>query len=174
MVYKKVLATLKRYAFSEKMRMAHKYSRQVITPTGVSAPGTMRTQLLPWNLETFVLFAVRAIEEKSDDFKDKRQKLFRVIMECIAAYLHPLLKKYIGTSFASYFLMAEGFVQFDIQEFYPYKFYRYNYFFSFVNNKINMKEQFLSKFVCDYRDYLRRCLKHTFLKLSLKVNYLMK
>lgn len=155
MEYKRILSTLKRYKFSEKMRIAHSFSKQVMTPTGLVDIETLRERILPWELETFVLFSVMANEWKSDDFTLRNLKVFYNIIESIRNFRHPELEHPPAPlDFGDLFLLATGAVQFDIQEYYPYKLYRYKYYFTFSNDKIDMRALFQSKFGCGYEDFL--------------------
>ena len=64
MEYGDLLSVLRRFSFEEKMRIAQIFSKQTFTPSGVVDVGTMREIASPWELETFVLFAIKAVEWK--------------------------------------------------------------------------------------------------------------
>ena len=80
MEYNKLLPTLRRFSFEEKMRVAQIHSRKTFTPLGTVSPDILREIAAPWELETFTLFAVKAVERKNDDFKEKNARLFEQII----------------------------------------------------------------------------------------------
>lgn len=76
----------------------------------------------------------------------------------------------IGTiEFTDSLLIALGSTQFDIQTYNIYKYYRYNYFFTYVSDKIDMKKEFYKKFNVDYNSFLELGSILSFF-CSLKVN----
>lgn len=92
------------------------------------------------------------------------------MINCIKEHQHPTLVNKIGTiEFADFLLIALGSTQFDIQTYNIYKYYRYNYFFTYVSDKIDMKKEFYKKFNVDYNSFLElRSILSFF--CSLKVN----
>lgn len=155
MEYNKIQQMLKRYSFEEKMRISQVYSKRLMSPTGLIEIDKMRELPLPWELETFLLFSVTSMEWKDNSFAVDTEKDFVKAINSIKNYTHPVLEQAKGTvSFVDKFIIAMGAVQFDIQEYYPYKFYRYNFYFSFSNEKINMPKLFQEKFGCSYADFI--------------------
>ena len=135
------------------MRMAQIHSARTITPVGVVDARTLREIPSPWELETFVMLSIKAEEWKFDDFRGKNIHAFKKMINCIRNEAHPLMGQTDGESFLTWILALLASVQFEIQEHYPFKFFRFNYFFSFVNEKINMPQVFREKFGCDYYEY---------------------
>ena len=92
------------------------------------------------------------------------------MINCIKEHQHPTLVNKIGTiEFADFLLIALGSTQFDIQTYNIYKYYRYNYFFTYVSDKIDMKKEFYKKFNVDYNSFLELGSILSFF-CSLKVN----
>lgn len=107
---------------------------------------------LPWELETLLLFFVKNNEWKQDSFDVKKIKQFIDMINCIKIYKSPLLdKKDIDVT---NLLVAYSSNQFEQQEIWLYKFYRYNYFYSFCNEKINIRKKFYSKFSFSYDEII--------------------
>ena len=52
-------------------------------------------------------------------------------------------------------MIALGPTQLGIQSCSVYKYYRYNYFFNFTSNEINMRTEFKNKFEIDYNCFLK-------------------
>ncbi|MEN6470138.1 MAG: hypothetical protein ABFC62_01590 [Clostridiaceae bacterium] len=155
MKYSEIMTVLKRYSFEAKMDVLQKHSREIMTLDGILNTKELRGLPLPWHLETFALFSIKAAEWKFDDFYGEHVGKFYDIINCIDKYFHPVLERCKSTNmFADNLFLALSAVQFDIQEFYPYKQYRYNYYFTFCNEKINMPKLFKEKFGCSYNDFL--------------------
>ena len=144
MDYERLPVILKRYSFLEKMRVLQYYSRQIMNINGIDLT---REKPMAWELETFLLFAVKADEYDNNDFKGKNINKFIEIINCIKEHQHPTLANKIGTiDFADFLLIALGSIQFDIQTYNMYKYYRYNYFFTYVSDRVDMKKEFYKKF----------------------------
>ena len=129
MDYERLPVILKRYSFIEKMRVLQYYSKQIMNINGIELTSG---QPMAWELETFLLFAVKADEYNDNDFKGKNINKFIEMINCIKEHQHPTLVNKIGTiEFADFLLIALGSTQFDIQTYNIYKYYRYNYFFTY-------------------------------------------
>lgn len=155
--YEQIPRILKRFSFDEKVKICQYYSGRLINIDGLNISSDF-TKPFPWELETFFLFSVAFKEWKNDRFSDKK-KVFSHIINTIRNYNHPFLKEVIqkgnpSTAFADNSIIALSAIQFDIQEFYQYKLYRYNYYFSFCNDKIDMPQLFQNKFGLTYSDFL--------------------
>ncbi len=141
----------KRFSFSEKMRVLERYSSNLIN-INKSTLDLYNDRPLPWELETLLLFFVKNYEWKQDSFDIKKIKQFIDMINCIKMYESPLLdKKDIDVT---NLLVAYSSNQFEQQEIWFYKFYRYNYFYSFCNEKINIREKFYSKFSFSYDEII--------------------
>lgn len=68
MEYDKLLVILKRYLFEEKMRILQYFSKQIMDINGIKLKND---QPMAWELETFLLFAVKADEYQTKDFRGK-------------------------------------------------------------------------------------------------------
>lgn len=149
---------MKRYSFVSKMNACQKHSLQIITLLGIISPDKMNKQILPWELETFLLFAIEGDEYQDTDILDKNERRFAEIINAIRNHdnTERLLVSGEG-DFASELIMRNGLIQFDLQEQQSCKYYRYNYFFSYVDetNDINMKDEFASKFGVEYKEILK-------------------
>lgn len=152
MDYERLPIVLKRYSFIEKMRVLQYYSRQIMNINGIELTNGKPSA---WELETFLLFAIKADEYNNNDFKGKNINKFIEMINCIKEHQHPNLLDKIGTiNFADFLLIALGSTQFDIQTYNIYKYYRYNYFFTYISDTINMKEEFYKKFGINYDSFL--------------------
>lgn len=76
------------------------------------------------------------------------------MINAVRDFQHPALEKNIGNvHFVDYIMVALGLSQFDIQEFLPYKYYRYTYIFNFKNDVLDMKSVFKSQFGTSYEEF---------------------
>lgn len=126
MKYDRLPVILKRYLFDEKMRVLQYYSKQIMDINGIKLKNE---QPMAWELETFLLFAVKADEYQTKYFRGKNINQSIKMINCIKNYQHPVLTSKVNTiKFADFLLIALGSIQFDLQSFNIYKYYRYNYF----------------------------------------------
>lgn len=153
MQYERLESVLKRFSFEAKMGIAQAFSRQTFTPKGIVEPDKLRNIPSPWELETFVMLAVKAQEWVKDSFDRERAGIFEKIINCIRDQVPAVMESADGSGFLTWFFVVTASVQFEIQEHYPFKIFRFNYFFSFVNDKINMPQIFQQKFGCSYYEY---------------------
>lgn len=156
--YKDICRMLKRYSFDEKIRICNHYSRMLLDVNGdVSVEKMTKYSIYPWELETFLLLAIKATPEyKFDNFQGKNINKFLGMVSGIREFVHPEIEK-LGENikFADYFMVATGLIQFDIQEAKHYKMYRYSYIFNFCNDVIDMKQIFKEFFGVEYKEFLR-------------------
>lgn len=150
--YMKLPTILKRYKFEDKMRYAEEYSRMIMQPDVQCDPGKIRKLILPWELECYVMLSVKASEWKFDDLS---QTEFLRIMNSIRQAKHPKLQIKTGSEkFAQWLIMVLASTQFDYEESYWNKMFRFSYYFSYVGDGINMPEEFKRKFGIEYQNIL--------------------
>lgn len=151
MEYSRVPLFLKRYSFEDKMSRACYHSQQTVNIYGMKSLEEMHNIPKPWDLEVFVLFAIKSVEYQYKIFT-QTQKFFD-ITNCIANHSHP--NYFIDDiKYENKFLISPlASVQFHIQENAIYKLYRYNYIFTYKNDKIDMNDKFNDFFDCDYKDF---------------------
>ncbi|MBE6786429.1 MAG: hypothetical protein E7538_09410 [Ruminococcaceae bacterium] len=156
-VLDKIVKELKKYPFTEKMLLCQQYSTQLMEYSHMDILSN-RNAIYPWELETFAelaLFADAPIANKS--FKGKNIKKFIDMINDIRNYQHPFLKKQKNIDFVNAFIMVTALQQFKSQENILDRLYRYDYFWDFSNDRIDMKHIF-SKFFegteySDFRDF---------------------
>lgn len=154
--YSDICRILKRYSFESKISICNQYSRKLIDESGDLNIKDMLNSIFPWELETFLLLCIKATPEYNDEtFNGKNEKVFLKMINAIRNYEHPsLYEKHEDVSFADYFIPATGLVQFDIQEPKHYKMFRYNYIFTYTNEKIDMKKIFKDFYGISYDEFL--------------------
>lgn len=147
---------LKRYSFESKMAICNRYSQMLMSPIGNIKIENIEKGALPWELECFVLLAIKATPEYSfADFSDKREKAFCDMINGIRNSEIVPLKQYKGTTeYLRYYVTSAALLQFDIQEDLRIKLFRYTYFFDYISDDINMREEFFKKFGAYYERFM--------------------
>lgn len=151
MEYKDIPRTLKRYSFEEKMNILQIYSRRTMNLNGIINKNETGKFPFPWELETLLLFSITAQEWREGRFTSKDRN-FTDMINCIRNYQHPIVDELKETTdFISKLFVAIGSTQFEAQEYPYYKLYRYYWYFSFANSKVNMPEIFQQKLGSNYK-----------------------
>lgn len=155
--YEDICRMLKRYSFSEKMRICNVNSRKLMEISGcISIDKVQKYALCPWELETFLLLSIKASPEYQDkNFIGKNYNVFVKMINGIKNY-DPveLIEKSKDNEFLMYVLCTYGLLEFDIQEFVFYKMFRFNYIFNYCDEKIDMKSIFYKFYKTDYREFV--------------------
>ena len=152
--YERIPKILKRYSFEEKMKICNYISQHFMDGFKLNIFNkkvklfSLEFEIYPWELEILAMFST--LEKENDDKNFDNQKgqrqLIR-IFKSIREYIHPLFKQDPPT--INMFIPI-ALTQFKLQEDFRYRLYRYNYFFSFINKRINMVEVFKSEFENNY------------------------
>lgn len=159
---------LNKFSFESKMIICELFSQRLMTTNEVDLVSNING-IMPTELEIFMLYSVLYDDDDSNLQID--DIAFVEIINAIRNYWHPKWDEFQkANTYTENFLMISGLTQFAIQGNISLKFYRYNYFFSFINDEINMKEKFIDKFHCDY-DEFRKFAFSIYLLLSDKEAY---
>ena len=107
---------------------------------------------MPWELEAFAAFSV--IYDSPDATEQMNNEEFGKVITLLRNYWHPELTfaKENGV-YSDYFMMISTLQQFPIQGIFLQKLFRYNFFFNFKNEKLDMKVAFAEKFENEYRKF---------------------
>lgn len=152
--YAKLPILLKRFSFSEKMKMANFCSSHAIYNSG-DRPHDRLTKTLPWCMETFVMLSMDADEFANEDFSDKNYVKFEK--------MHDAIWKATATVYGTpcgrfepmdVFLAVTGQVQFQLQESSWIRKYRYWKIFNDDSEPVFIKSIFKQKLGAEYNDYL--------------------
>lgn len=151
-LYPRLPLILKRFSFSEKMKIACRYSSQLID---FDVKKTNTPSFLPWCLETFVMLAIEANEYNDNNFRGNNHQKFIKIYNTIWNATSILAKKTCGDfSFLDIFLSLSGLTQFEFQETSLIKEYRCWLLFNDNSSPVCLKEKFIEKFGTNYEDFL--------------------
>lgn len=116
MEYNRIPVVLKRYSFASKMQACTIESMKTMDFMSTVSPEILRTLILPWDIETFVIFAVKAQEYNNLDIRDKNGKYFYEIMQSIYKYKDPnkLQKNASRFSFSSYLVVLRFLMKMNV------------------------------------------------------------
>lgn len=155
MVYNDIDRVLKRYSFEEKMKIAFENSTKLIEAylDSTNNPNKFFKLVYPWELETFVILSIKSKEWKNDIFSTN--KIFVNIINAIRNKNNMILSvKTKNFSTIEKIMIPLSANQFDFQEDLFIRFYRFNYYFNFFNDEIDMRNEFFNKFKCKYDDFI--------------------
>lgn len=156
MDFNKILVTLKRFAFNEKMKLSQIYSTNILTSIGLIKIEELVNKPLPWELNTFALFSILSDKEYNNNtFEGKSVKKFYQILNSIRDSQYGEVKfDSSDSNFLRNFLIITGLTQMILQEHRIIKYYRYSYIFNFSNENVNMKKNFLDEFSVPYEKFI--------------------
>ena len=83
MEYEDIPKYIKRYSFDSKMQACYKYSIALIEFLAVKHPTEWNDKILPWELETFLLFAVNFQEYQYIDILQNNERRFKEFIDAI-------------------------------------------------------------------------------------------
>ncbi len=140
-----IVQQLRKYPFTEKMLICQECSTKLMKMTHLDILNTPNA-VYPWELEVFAELSLFADSPNATcSFKRSNIEFVNMVNK-IRNYQPPYLKKQTNIDFVNAFVMVTGLQQFKVQENIFDRLYRYNYFWTFVNNTINMPEAFSSYF----------------------------
>lgn len=153
--YGRLPVLLKRFSFSEKMRMASIDSSHAILFGKNMQKESERTHAFPWCLETFVMLAMEAQEYASGDFRGKNKRKF--IKMCDAIWNAPAIVTQLPCGrfdFLDVFMAVTALNQFQIQESPWIRKYRYWQIFNNDSAPVQLKTLFAQKMGAPYEDFM--------------------
>lgn len=147
--FSKIGLRIKNYSFNSKMNFCFRYSIQLIDLSGLKPVHQLKGKPLPWELEAFLLFVITY-----DEVSQKRinEKEFAKIINSIKNYQPKGLSEDNFVVFQC--LSAMTLTQFDIQIPFFQKLYRYNYFFNFQDERIDVSNIFFQKFGTKFEKFI--------------------
>jgi len=141
----KLCTFLKRYSFDSKMQKAYESSVTLLDKR-ICSPDFLSGKALPYLIEAFVMLSVKMDEWNS---KILAPKDYQKCIDSLFVYI-PELFEGDSSHFAERFMITTAANQFDSQVDPLLRLSRYCFYFSYVDNSINMLEQFVNKFEVSY------------------------
>lgn len=148
------LEELKEYTFDSKMLCAQMVSSKITGIDGISIESmTKYTDIItPSEIEIFTLFSILYDDSSADKIIDSTS--FSKFITGIRNYWNPKLDTYTSKeSLATDLFMIMALQQFSVQGSFLFKLFRYDYFFTYANDEIDMSKLFREKFMVEYREY---------------------
>ena len=146
------LKNLANYTFESKMLFCQVYASRIMTLSEVSTELMLSENIMPWELEAFAAFSV--IYDSPNATNQMNDEEFCNIITLLRNYWHPELTIAEGNgTYADFFMMISNLQQFPVQGMFLQKLFRYNFFFNFKNDKLDMKAAFEEKFENEFRQF---------------------
>lgn len=153
MDYKDVPKVCKRYSFESKIRTLNQISFNLFNVKKnsiVVSPDLPH----PWDLETLLMFCMDDEWYGKDNFCKNGHPVYDLIQAIRDFEDDKILPKGKENLWLRNLLIAGSANQYEIQEVIKFKYYRYNFIFSYIDEKINMPLIFEEKFNVDYRSFM--------------------
>ena len=144
----KVLDTLRSYPFFEKMLMCQQYAQDLMNYDHLEIlPNITKNIVLPWEIESFAQLSIFATGDNPYKSFNNENNDFADIITTIRNYLPPHLENLKNTPhFANDYIMAVGMLQFKCQKNILNRLYRYDYFWKYRDNNIDMPAIFTQSY----------------------------
>lgn len=105
--------------------------------------------IMPWEIEAFAAYSI--VYDSEDATEELDDKTFADTITLIRNYRHSgLTTAEESGEYLEAFMMISALQQFPVQGVFLQKLYRYHYFFTFQNDKLDMRKVFLDKMGVNY------------------------
>lgn len=141
----RTLQLLTKYPFFEKMLVSQTCAQKLMNYDHLELfPNATRNTVLPWEIEAFAELSILSTgNHPTKSFHTPGNKDFYKIITTIRNFLPPHLEKEKNTpKFANDFFMVSGMLQFKSQKHALNRLYRYDFFWSYKNDVIDMPKVF--------------------------------
>lgn len=143
------LKVLKKFTFESKMLACQKYSSRIMTCSMVDMKKAYEENIMPWEIEAFAAYSIVYDSDEATDKLDS--KTFADTITLIRNYWHSgLTAAEESGKYPELFMMISALQQFPVQGLFLQKLYRYHYFFTFQNDKLDMRKVFFGKMGVNY------------------------
>ncbi len=143
------LKVLEKFTLESKLLACQQFSSRIMTCSQVDMAKAYKENIMPWEIEAFAAYS---IVYDNDDASEKLDgKTFADTITLIRNYWHSgLTAAEESGEYPEAFMMISALQQFPVQGVFLQKLYRYHYFFTFQNDKLDMKKVFFDKMGTDY------------------------
>ena len=143
------LKVLEKFTLESKLLACQQFSSRIMTCSQVDMFKAYKENIMPWEIEAFAAYS---IVYDNDDASEKLDgKTFADTITLIRNYWHSgLTAAEESGEYPEAFMMISALQQFPVQGVFLQKLYRYHYFFTFQNDKLDMKKVFFDKMGADY------------------------
>lgn len=143
---------LKNFSLESKMLVCQKYASRIMDISEVSMSRALKENIMPWELETFAMFAIVYNDDSSTELITS--DVFAKVITVLRNYWHPELTiaEQNGT-YPEVFFMISAIQQFPTQGLVLQKLFRYAYIFGFENDKVSFRKLFYDTFSTEYKAF---------------------
>lgn len=143
------LKVLEKFTFESKMSLSQKYSTEIMSCSQVDMYRAWYEGIFPWEIDMFVACSIIYDSDDATDILD--YKTFADIITLIRNYEHSgLADAEERGEYSETFIMISVLQQSSVEGPLLRKLYRFNYFFTFQNEKVDMRKVFLDKMGVEY------------------------
>lgn len=143
------LKELSKYTLESKLLTCQEMSSRIMTSSKVDMGRAYKENIMPWEIETFAAYSIIYNSDDATEVID--WKAFGQIITLIRNYWHEgLTKAEKEGEYPETYLMISALQQFPVQGVFLQKLFRYNFFFTFQNDYVDMKQIFLKKIGVPY------------------------
>lgn len=143
------LKVLEKFTLESKMLTCQKYSSRIMTRSMVDMTKAYQENIMPWEIEAFAAYSVVYDDDNATEELDN--KTFADTITLIRNYWHRgLIEAEKSGECQEMLMMILTLQQFSVQGVFLQKLYRYHYFFTFQNEKLDMKKVLFEKMGVNY------------------------
>jgi len=140
------LKVLEKYTLKSKLLTCQAYSSGIMSCSRVELRAD---SIMPWEIEAFATYSL--VYDNDDATEELDDKSFLEIITSLRNYRHDgLVTAEERGKYSEAFIMISAQQQFSVQGVFLQKLYRYHYFFSFQNDKLDMQKVFFDKMGVNY------------------------
>lgn len=143
------LKILEKFTLESKLLVCQKYSSRIMSCSMVDMTKAYYENIMPWEIEAFAAYSI--VYDNENATAEIDGETFANTITLIRNYWHNGLTEAENSGqYPEVFMMISALQQFPVQGVFLQKLYRYHYFFTFQNEKINMKKVFFDKIGVNY------------------------
>ena len=143
------LETLKKYTLDSKLMACQKMSSRLMTCSKVDMDYAVKENVMPWEIEAFAAYSIVFNSDEATEELDANT--FGRIITLIRNYWHNgLVEAEKEGTYPEIFFMISALQQFPVQGVFLQKLFRYNYFFTFKNDVVDMRKELFDKMGVTY------------------------
>lgn len=143
------LKILEKFTLESKLLTCQKFSSRIMTCSQVDMVKAYKENIMPWEIEAFAAYSI--VYDSDDTSEELDGKTFANTITLIRNYWHSgLTAAKESGEYPEAFMMISALQQFPVQGVFLQKLYRYHYFFTFQNDKLDMRKVFFDKMGVNY------------------------
>lgn len=143
------LKVLEKFTLESKLLACQKFSSRIMSCSQVDMAKAYKENIMPWEIEAFAAYSI--VYDSDDATEELDGKTFADTITLIRNYWHSgLTAAEESGDYPEAFMMISALQQFPVQGVFLQKLYRYHYFFTFQNDKLDMRKVFFDKMGVNY------------------------